>query len=63
MSEVKELTTPAQFIEDKIHDAFLELAELVADGTFELDHPSPLIFASMHLTNCWKKYLAKEKAA
>ena len=57
MNKVKELTTPAQFIEDKIHEAFLELAELVADGTFELDHPSPLIFASMHLTNCWKKYV------
>ena len=50
--------TAGEWVEEKIHEIFLSLADMVADEVFELDHPAPLIRGSIFLTNSWKEYLA-----
>ena len=50
--------TAGEWVEEKIHEIFLSLANMVADGIFELEHPAPLISGSIAMTNAWNKYLA-----
>ena len=51
--------TAGEWVEEKIHEIFLSLANMVADEIFELDHPAPLIRGSMVMTNAWNKYLVE----
>ncbi len=57
LEKIDEGTTPAKFIEDRIHQAFVDLAEAVNLELFELEHPAPLIRGDMYLVSCWHKFI------
>ena len=50
--------TAGDYVRRRIMDIFQEVAEHVADGTFELDHPAPIIRGSIAMTNAWNNYIA-----
>jgi hypothetical protein len=54
---VREGQSPAEWVDERIEQVFLDLAELVAQDAFELDHPAPIIRASMHMKNAWQQFV------
>ena len=50
--------TAGEWVDAKIHEIFLALANMVADEIFELNHPAPLIRGDIAMTNAWNNYLA-----
>jgi hypothetical protein len=57
IATVKEGQNAGEWVEERIHQVFMDLAELVAQDVFDLDHPAPIIRASMHMTNAWQEYM------
>ena len=53
--------TASEYVEMRLGDIFHEVAEKVADGEFELEHPLPIFLAWMHMTNEWKRYIDEQE--
>ena len=51
-----------EYVARQIDDIFMRVSEGVADGTWELEHPAPIIRASFAMTNAWSNFLAALEA-
>ncbi len=56
---IKEDETIAQYVERRIHDIFLEIAEICSEDDLGV-HPMAIFQGETLLINVWRQYVEKE---